>query len=856
LAGRNEIDLILGLKLSEFFNSNKKAWVEFSKTKSNIEKNPVNFRSTGTANILKRISQIGLAYIGIRKIVDDLSTSETNLANVASLGVDNIKELGEGVQKIGLNVAVPLHDIEAGLYEVVSAGVDANQQINVLESSARAAKAGLAETTDALNLGSAVIKGYGLDWSEFESIMDQAFQTVKLGQTTFPRLAKDMGRVIPFASALKIKTSELFGVFATLTGVTGNASEVATQFRGILAGIAQPTKELAQLMKSLGYESASAAVEQNGLGGFLKIVANATGGSADKMSQYFGSIEAVNGALALSGKQFDTFLDKSAQVGESAAVMSEAYKIQAETGKSAMTRFDNSVQVLSQRLTKSLVPAVTDVINIGADLLGWFANLDEGTQKTALAISGFILIGSRVPSMLVAIRTAIIALNASLGPVGWLVLGIGAAATAWSVNAASTEKANEKLKEYKKTAESFNTDQLTEEIKTVNDELKRTKDLIKKEADEEPDIFDILVAGAKSVIGGFSAVTFPIEVYLNQLDQLTKKEKTLNEILKERDIIKKGGISKEEPKIAQQGERFQVFTPEDVQRLEVLRDEIRVKFYEPLHQMNTEFSGLNFADLNFEYSSRVGLLENYMENVRSTLGEESELYKDLAFDKLVMERNYHNQKKTLEELGAKHALEMGSQLMGVFQGQNKTLFEIGKKLAIANLIITQGEAIGRAYKDYPWPFNIAVAAIQAALVAGQIAAVTKAEFKVSGKALGGLIRPEDIFSYRYVPDNEDGLIAAQIGEMVMNRSATKKYFPVLNKMNEQGRKGFAEGGIVTPGDISTNSGGISDEFFNRIHDAIITGISKSSLTIHGEFTQRGRDLKLVIEKNQELEQRL
>ncbi|GAH78819.1 unnamed protein product, partial [marine sediment metagenome] len=94
---------------------------------------------------------------------------------------------------------------------------------------------------------------------------------VKLGQTTFPELAVNLGKVVPLASTLKIETAELFGVFATLTGVTGNASEVATQFRGVLAATAKPTEDLTNLMHSLGYESATAAIEQKGLAGYYAI---------------------------------------------------------------------------------------------------------------------------------------------------------------------------------------------------------------------------------------------------------------------------------------------------------------------------------------------------------------------------------------------------------------------------------------------------------------------------------------------------------------------------------------------------------------------------------------------------------
>ena len=53
------------------------------------------------------------------------------------------------------------------MHFVISASVDTSEQLNVTEKAAKAAKAGIATTADALSLGSAVTKNYNKDWSEF-----------------------------------------------------------------------------------------------------------------------------------------------------------------------------------------------------------------------------------------------------------------------------------------------------------------------------------------------------------------------------------------------------------------------------------------------------------------------------------------------------------------------------------------------------------------------------------------------------------------------------------------------------------------------------------------------------------------
>ena len=49
-----------------------------------------------------------------------------------------------------------------------------------------------------------------------------AFQTQKLGVTTYKELAASMQPLFPLGKSLNVSYQELFGSMATLTGVTGN----------------------------------------------------------------------------------------------------------------------------------------------------------------------------------------------------------------------------------------------------------------------------------------------------------------------------------------------------------------------------------------------------------------------------------------------------------------------------------------------------------------------------------------------------------------------------------------------------------------------------------------------------------
>ncbi len=382
---------------------------------------------TGLANRIKQnwlaitgaIAAVGLA---LRKVSD----LETRMANVASLGVQNISGLTQEVERLSLRLPATAGELADGLYQVVSAGVDAQNQIQVLEATAKAASAGLAKTTDAINLAASVIKGYGLAWTETEKIMDLAFQTVKLGQTTFPELAANIGQVVPLAATLKISTEELFGAFATLTGVTGNTSEVATQLKSVMASLAAPTAEMTALMQAYGFSSVEAAANQLGLAGILQIVQKETGGSAAATEKLFKRIEATNAVLALSTTSYDTFVKKTKQMDSATGEMSNAFAVNTDTMAAKMQLLRNAFDALIRNVVRAIVPSIKPI-------LSFLAELDQGTKRFITTVGLLTVAGWKLVPMIRAVNTSVTVLGVSLKTaLGWIGLIVAAATLLWS----------------------------------------------------------------------------------------------------------------------------------------------------------------------------------------------------------------------------------------------------------------------------------------------------------------------------------------------------------------------------------------------------------------------------------------
>lgn len=350
------------------------------------------------------------------KASNDFNAAMANVATLIPGNIKRVESLKRSVMDLSVETGKGTLDMADGLYQVISAFGDSAISMDKLRISARAAKAGISTTTDAINLLSAVTKGYGDTSIEAtEKAADLAFQTVKLGQTTFPELAASIGRVTPLAAQLGVSQEELFAGFATLTGVTGGAAEVSTQLSAILAGMLKPTDLLSKVVKHLGYETAGAMVKQLGFSKTLQELTRIAGGSEEAFTEMLGGRkEGLIASFAIAGKQADDFKMKMEAMRNSANALNDAYKEQTEginKAGASWNKFMSQLSVFRIEIGDKLAPILSGFLsNYIVPLMEKFSGMSEGGKKITLALAGIVAI---VPPLLVA-----------LGSIGAAVAGI------------------------------------------------------------------------------------------------------------------------------------------------------------------------------------------------------------------------------------------------------------------------------------------------------------------------------------------------------------------------------------------------------------------------------------------------
>lgn len=300
-----------------------------------------------------------------KECVEAATKFEKQMSNVATLLDGDVKkrigELNEEVYALSKKTAASTDDLTNGLYNVISALGDSADSVKILDIATRAAVAGGATSTDAINLLTAEMKGYNDTSGEFaQRCADMAFQVVKLGQTTFPELVGGFQKVTPMAVAAGMKIEEMNAYFATMTGVTGSAAEVATQLKAVLSAFKKPSKELSAALKKIGYNSGFAAIEAEGLQSILlKLRKN----SKDKNTygNLFPSIEATPIAFMAVGEQADAMAKKFAAIKQAGGAADEAFERATDNFEHRMTHLSNYLEIAKIQIGQELLPVLNDL---------------------------------------------------------------------------------------------------------------------------------------------------------------------------------------------------------------------------------------------------------------------------------------------------------------------------------------------------------------------------------------------------------------------------------------------------------------------------------------------------------------
>lgn len=414
------------------------------RTTQGLGKKLENVGSKLTTKVTVPLTAVGVA--GVKSFGD----FENATAKVSTMLDGTGKSMGDvrsETKKLSSDFATSQIEIAEAMYQSISAGVEATETQGFLEVALKASKGGFTDTTTAVDGLTSVLNAYGMETSDAEKIANQMLITQNKGKTTFGELASSIANVTPVASAMNIKTEELFSSVAVLTANGIGTSEAMTGLKATLSNIIKPSSEAQKVAEALGIEFSATAVESKGLIPFLRditdklkasapayaecieklgkttsrmaelekqgkkssaeyknlakeqkaltkeseMLAKASESELAGFAQLFGSVEALNSVMVLTseggGALFnDTMKEMETNTGALDSAFDKMSKTQQVTFKQAMVDVQNALIDVG----KALAPAVSVIAKGISAMAKAFTSLPAPIQTIIVAIGGLV----------------------------------------------------------------------------------------------------------------------------------------------------------------------------------------------------------------------------------------------------------------------------------------------------------------------------------------------------------------------------------------------------------------------------------------------------------------------------------
>lgn len=360
----------------------------------------------------------------ITKMAWDFEDGMAKVSTIADTTEVPISDLENQIKQLSDSTGVEAGEIAENVYNAISAGQKTGDAVNFVAKATDLARAGFAETGDALDVLSTIMNAYGLEASEVDKVSNNLIMTQNLGKTTVAELSSSMGKVIPTAKSTGVNLDELCGAYAVMTSNGVATAETTTYLNSMLNELGKQGSTAANAfaagtehIKEGGLTMAEAMEQGWSLSDVLSVLDEQAVASGTSINNMFSSAEAGKAANILwdNAEKFNGAVEEIQ--GSTTATSDALGKLEtnSHTAEVAVNQIKNAGLELGQTLSAMLAPALQSLAEYIRSVKEKLDGMDDG-QKQAIVTAGLVV---------AAIGPALVVIGKVISAVGTIVSGVG-----------------------------------------------------------------------------------------------------------------------------------------------------------------------------------------------------------------------------------------------------------------------------------------------------------------------------------------------------------------------------------------------------------------------------------------------
>jgi len=415
----------------------ERAYKDLDKLRKQVKTSSDKFAAFGSKmqDFGKKMSSVGkkmtlgvtLPIVGVgvaaSKMAMDFDTSMSKIVGLVGIAQEEVDAMRQPVIDLASEFGKTGAEAADALFFITSAGLRGSDAMDVLEASLKASASGLGEVQTIADLATSAMNAYGSDTLKASAATDVLTAAVREGKLEPAELAGAMGAVLPIASAMGVQFDEVGAAFASMSRTGTNASEAATQVRGILASIAKETPKGRKALKSvdLSYKQLRKSLREDGLLATLQLLKDRFGGNTIATAKFFGNVRALTGVMDMLGAGAETTEDIFGRMSDTTGILDSAFEATASTSGFQLQQALSSVKNSLIEIGDAIAPFVEMAAEKLQQLVAAFKALSPEQKKMAML---FAAIAAVVGPLLIVLGAVVSALGALVGVMGAISLPV------------------------------------------------------------------------------------------------------------------------------------------------------------------------------------------------------------------------------------------------------------------------------------------------------------------------------------------------------------------------------------------------------------------------------------------------
>jgi TP901 family phage tail tape measure protein len=373
---------------------------------------------------------------GMRKSVSaslDFSKSLTDMEALVGVSHQSMVQMKQDLLEVSTQFGRSPKEVAEAMYFITSSGFSGAEAMDALKASAMGAAAGMGDMKTVADAATSASNAYGHANLKASDAIGVLLAAVRVGKMEPAQLAAAMGQVTAVAATTGTTFRDVAGAAAALSLNGLPAAESITTIRQTLLAVSAPGKQARDMLEKLGssQEKVAAVFRDKGyLAGlqYLKdLTAKAGSAQGSALRMILQDVQAVNAAMALTGKNAKEAQKAIAEVGAAGEKdLRKAFDIASQSANFSMNQGLALMQRLAIDVGDKAMPILISGVKGAIDAFDFMSG--HADQLTA-AIGG-VSVGVLALYTLLGRGPLIAAANAVTALAGSFVLVDGAILTA------------------------------------------------------------------------------------------------------------------------------------------------------------------------------------------------------------------------------------------------------------------------------------------------------------------------------------------------------------------------------------------------------------------------------------------